>query len=230
MPKYLSSYQWLLATLTVFLASYCYGQDRPVRILYYKAPSGAPSNAHIYNGSELLGETKLPRHNFSETFVIPRGEVNLKFLPRAISAEEKFPRRAPTAKIPEAWQKVLLLVFPDEANSLMPIRIQAIDASDNAFGPGSVYIINFSEIGIAGTVGDKELKLKPKSVRIIKNPVPENGFYPAKLDAYIGTGEKPRRFIKQMWQHDDKTRQVLFIMPKPKPRYATYYCAPVEDF
>ena len=230
MPKFLCSYQWLLVTLISLLGALCYGQERPVRILYYQAPEGAPTEAFIYAGNDLLGETELPRANFSKTFKIPRGDLQLKFLPSPLVEREKMPKRAPSAKIPESWQKVLLLVFPNEKNPLIPIRVQAIDASDNVFGPGSVYIINFSEIGIAGTVGDKELKLKPKSVEVIKNPIPENGFYPARLNAYIGDGQKSRRFIKQMWQHSDTTRQVLFIMPKPAPRYATYYCAPVGDF
>ena len=230
MRKYFRLKSWLLALLLSLLGMYTYGQNRPVRILYHQAPAGAPSKAYIYSDLELLGETELPRANFSETFEIPRGEVLLKFIPNALTQQEKMPKRAPSANIPKTWQKILLLVFEDESNPMMPIRIQAVDASDNIFGPGCLYMMNFSKIGIAGKLGDKNLQLKPQSIKIIKNPIPQDGFYLAKLDAYIGAGHKPRRFIKQMWQHSHNTRQVLFIMPKPSPRYATYYCAPVENF
>jgi hypothetical protein len=121
-----------------------------------------------------------------------------------------------------------LLVFEDKKNSTMPIRVQAIDASDTVFGPGSIYMINFSDVGVAGTVGDKKLVLKPKDVKIVKNPVSENGYYPAKLDKYVVGEEKPQRFIRQMWGHDAEVRQVLFILPKPAPLHATYYCAPIQ--
>ncbi|MGJ8650352.1 MAG: hypothetical protein ACSHX4_08325 [Opitutaceae bacterium] len=230
MFKSLRLYQWPLVALMCLLASICNGQNRPVRILYYQAPSGAPTEANIYVGAAPLGKIDLPRSNFSGTFEIPRGDILLSFLPAPLGPQEKMPERAPAAKIPETWDKVLLLVFENDRNPIMPIRVQPINASDDVFGPGSIYMVNFSDIGIAGAIGDKELQLKPKSVKIIKDPIPQNGFYNAKLDAYIGKGEKPRRFIKQMWQHEQNTRQILFIFPRPAPRYATYYCAPVEGF
>ncbi|MGJ8652753.1 MAG: hypothetical protein ACSHX8_05730 [Opitutaceae bacterium] len=233
-PLYMSRYyfpkMWLLATVISFLVSLNYGQGRPVRILYYQSPADAPTEAFIYAGKELLTKTDLPRSNFSDTFEIPGGDIQLRFLSQAIGIEQKMPKRAPSATIPEAWQKVLLLVFENAENPILPVRVQAIDASDHVFGAGSVYFMNFSEVGIAGMVGDKQLKLRPKSINVIKNPISENGFYEAKLDAYVAKGEKPRRFIKQMWKHSDQTRMVLFILPKPAPRHVTYYCAPVDDF
>lgn len=230
MLKPLCLYRWLPLALTCLLASLCHGQNRPVRILYYQAPETAPTEANLYVGVESFGKVDLPRSNFSETFEIPRGDIELSFLPGPLGPRQKLPERAPVAKIPEAWEKVLILVFQNDRNPIMPIRVQPINASDDVFGPGSIYMINFSEIGIAGDLGDQKLQLKPKSVKVVKSPISQDGFYTAKLDAYVAVGEKPRRFIKQMWQHQSDTRQVLFILPKPAPRYATYYCAPVVGF
>lgn len=112
----------------------------------------------------------------------------------------------------------------------MPISIKAIDASDNVFGPGSIYIVNFSSIGIFGTVGDKELKLNPKSIQILKDPINENGYYPAKLYSIAKRGDEPRRFIRQMWNHSDSIRRVLLVMPKETSPYASYYSTPIRDF
>lgn len=140
------------------------------------------------------------------------------------------PKDAPSVKLPQGWHKALLLVFEDKSNPVMPIRIKGINASNDVFGPGSVYMMNFSELRIAGKVGDKDLDLKPKSFEIIKNPINKNGFYATKLFSAAKGDKKPRRFVKQMWQRDDDTRQVLFILPKPPPAFATYYCAPVRDF
>ncbi|MGJ8641916.1 MAG: hypothetical protein ACSHX9_00795 [Luteolibacter sp.] len=215
------------SAVVLFLATVCHAQ-RPVQILYFRAEADAPTKANLYIGESFVVETELPRGNFSETFDIPKGNVSLKFLPGLLEDGKKAPKAAPVVNISEKWQKVLLLVFENKKNSVMPIRVQAIDASDNVFGPGSVYMINFSEVAVAGTVGDKQLRLLPKDVKILKNPVSENGYYPTKLDKYVKGEEKPQRFIRQMWGHDAEVRQVLFILPKPAPLHATYYCAPIE--
>lgn len=222
-------FSFLLASVAVvFMATLCQAQKRPVQILYFRAAADAPTEANLYLGESLVAETELPRDNFSKTFEIPKGNLRLKFLAGLLEEGEKVPKAAPTVNISARWQKVLLLVFENKKNPVMPIRVQAIDASDSVFGPGSVYMINFSEVGVAGTVGDKKLRLNPKDVSILKNPVSENGYYPVKLDKYITGEKKPQRFVRQMWGHDDKIRQVLFILPKPAPLHATYYCAPIE--
>ena len=112
----------------------------------------------------------------------------------------------------------------------MPIRILKINASDNVFGPGSIYALNLSHNVIAGTLGDKKLQMKPESTTILENPVSANGFYAAKVYFARKEDKKPRPFIKQMWEHSNTTRQVLFIFSKPPPHYATYFCAEVRDF
>ncbi|MFC7338716.1 hypothetical protein ACFQY0_16090 [Haloferula chungangensis] len=204
--------------------------ERPVRILYFHAPVNAPKKASVYGAGKMLAETELPRDNFSESFEIPDGNLNLSFLPSALEEGAKPPKNAPSVAISENWSKVLLLVQEDKSNAAMPIKLMAIDASDNVFGPGSIYMMNLSTIRIGGTLGNKELDLKPRSVQIVKSPSAKDGYYPAILYAQIKKGEKPQRFIKQMWGHDDNIRKVLFVLPKPPPHYATYYSAPIRDF
>lgn len=234
--------------------TFCYGQvegiepsgkkknqGRPVKVMYYMAPRGAPVEAYVYAGATQVGVTELTRTNFSETFEIPKGgrigakgkaggPVKLSFLPSSLSEGEELPAGAPSVIIPKNWQKVLLLVFPNPKNSVMPIRFKAINASEDKFGAGSIYMLNYSDVGVFGTVGDKTLKLNPRSEKIIKDPINKNGTYPVKLESQVKGEKKPRRFIKQMWGHSDKMRSVLFIMPKPAPMHATYYNAPIRDF
>ncbi|MBK1854234.1 hypothetical protein JO972_04660 [Verrucomicrobiaceae bacterium 5K15] len=212
------------------LAQEAENKGRPVKLMYYLAPADAPSEAYLYAGGKQVAQTELTRTNFSETFKIPQGDLLLRFLSSPLAEGQRLPKRAPLVRIPEKWQKVLLLVFEDPKNRVMPIRIQAINASDRHFGLGSIYMMNFSEAGVVGSIGDKHLKLKPKSLKIVKNPVQKNGYYPVKLNAVIRGEKKPRRLVKQMWSHSDRIRNVLFIMPKPAPQHTTYYCAPIRDF
>lgn len=249
---------WLVILSSILLMTLCHGQSeviergdrkksqgRPVKIMYYMAPADAPEEAYIYAGAKQISLTELTRKNFSETFLIPKlggkgarrelasnvgGPVKLSFLPRLLNKGERVPVGAPSVLIPKGWDKVLLLVFPDTKNSVMPIRVKAINASDDKFGPGSIYMLNFSNLHIFGSVGDKKLNLKAKSEMILKNPINRNGMYPVILQALVKGVEKPRRFIKQMWSNSDNTRDVLFFIPRPAPMHATYYCAPVSDF
>ncbi|MGJ8641917.1 MAG: hypothetical protein ACSHX9_00800 [Luteolibacter sp.] len=222
------NYTSLLASALVLLqATVCHAQ-RPVQILYCQAGSDAPTEAYLYVGESLVVETELPRDNFSETFEISKGDIKLTFISSALEEGLTVPDGAPEVDISSEWKKVLLLVMEDNENATMPIRVKAIDASDKVFGLGSIYMCNLSEVEVAGTVGDKELVLKPGDVRVVKNPVRKAGSYPVKLDKQVADEKKPQRFIKQMWVHDEEVRQVLFILPKPAPQHATYYCAPIK--
>ncbi|MEP4079432.1 hypothetical protein [Haloferula sp.] len=227
MPKFRTISRWIFGTMICLLTGIAHA-ERPLRILYFQAPAGAPEKACIYSADSMVMETELPRHNFSENIIIPKGDVTLRFLPKQLDDGAEMPIGAPGVKIPSGWQKVLLLVAESKENSVLPIRLKAINASDSVFGPGSIYMMNLSKIRVGGTVGDKKLDLRPSSVEIIKNPISGNGFYPTKLFSVATQGARPQRFIKQMWKKDDATRQVLFILPKPAPQYATYYCAPIE--
>ncbi|BDS05909.1 hypothetical protein NT6N_09490 [Oceaniferula spumae] len=206
--------------------------DRPVRILYFQSPADSPEEAYLYAGPKMIGQTELPRYNFSKTFEIPnaKNKIRLTFLPKPLEEGQKIPRGAPSVIIPTQWQKVLLLVSENKNNSTMPIKVTAINASNNVFGPGSIYMMNLSQLRIGGTIGDQKIDLQPRTVKIVKNPSNTNGVYPTKLYSVHKPGDTPQRFIRQMWGHDNQERKVLFILPKPAPQHATYYCAPLRDF
>jgi len=219
----------------------CHGQDieeekkakkegRPVKIMYFQSPAGAPENTFIYAAGKSIAETDLPKHNFSDTFRIPDGDTQLNFLPEQKEFEQDILNAAPSVKIPKGWKKILLLVIEDKKNNVMPISVKAINASENEFGGGSIYFINLSKVGVFGKGGGKEIRLRPRSQKILKNPINKNGFYPTILKMAVPKEKDPRRFIKQMWGHDKAMRKVLFIIPKPAPLLATYYCAPIRDF
>jgi len=221
--------RWIVGAIFCLLTGISHA-ERPLRLLYFQAPADAPEDAFIFAGGKVVAETELPRHNFSNDIEIPKGDTVLHFLPQPLEEGSEVPQGAPRVKIPAGWQKVLLLIAADKGNSILPIRVKAINASDSAFGPGSIYMMNLSKIRVAGMVGDKKLDLRPNSIEILKNPISGNGFYPTKLYSVATSGAQPQRFIKQMWEKSDTTRQVLFILPKPAPQYATYYTAPVSDF
>lgn len=204
--------------------------ERVARIIYYGASKAAPKTAVFYDQSGASQVVELGRHHFSDSFEIPNGDIVLRFVPKQLSDDQPLPAAAPRLKIPKKWKKVLIIVSEDPENAVLPITLNAIDASDDVFGPGELLFINFSEIGIFGMVGDKKLLLKPQATALISNPTSKREDYYVQLDSVEGTIETRRWFLRQRWRHQPTQRYVAFVIPMPKPRVAKIYATPIRDF
>jgi hypothetical protein len=173
---------------------------------------------------------ELDKRNFSKSFDIGEGPIRMAFLPSLLAEGVEVPGSAPSVVIPEDWKKVLILAFEDASNAVMPIRLQAINASDNVFAPGGILIINFSELTVFGKLGDEKLVSRPSSVEFIKQPIPERGHYATSLYTYQSDSKKRRPLLKQRWQYNPGVRIITFITSAPPPRLVKLYSAPIPDF
>jgi hypothetical protein len=198
--------------------------------MYYGASKAAPKTAFSYDQSGASQAVKLGRHHFSDSFEIPSGDVVLKFVPKQLPDNQPVPETAPQLKIPKKWKKVLIMVSEDSGNAVLPIALNAIDASDNVFGPGELLFINFTDIGIFGVVGDKKLILKPNTSALISSPAQKREDYYVQLDSVESTIETRRWLLRQQWRHQPKQRYVVFVLPMPKPRVAKIYGTQIRDF
>lgn len=219
----------MMATASVHAA-------RAARILYYGASKTAPNTSFVYTGTgdaynlSKPQEVDLERHNFSKSFDLATGAIRLGFLPQELPKDGLFPDAAPSVNIPKSWSKVLILVFEDLDNPVMPIRLQAIDASEKVFGPGELLFINYSEASIFGLVGDKKLILKPQATVLVSEPAKEKGAYKVKLDSVTDSLDTRQWLLRQSWRHEPGVRRVVFVFPLPAPRVAKLYTAPIRDF
>jgi hypothetical protein len=214
----------------VLLTTSSVSAERVARIMYYGASKAAPKTAVAYDESGALQTLELGRHHFSDSFEIPSGDIVLKFVSKELPEGQPVPETAPQLKIPQKWKKVLIMVSEDSGNTVLPIALNAIDASDDVFGPGELLFINFSEIGVFGMVGDKKLLLKPKGTALISNPASKREDYYVQLDSVEGTIETRRWLLRQRWRHQPKQRYVAFVLPMPKPRVAKIYATPIRNF
>jgi hypothetical protein len=204
--------------------------ERLARVLYYGASSEAPQTAFVYQADSESQEVELGRHNFSESFEVSDKTDRLYFLPSVLPEDTPLPTGAPSVAIGEDWNKILILVFRDESNPIMPIRLRAINANDDAFGPGELYFVNFSEMTVFGLVGEKKIISKPRSIEVVSEPRQGRGRYILKLDAFKDSIEDRRRLIKQKCFFDPNARVVTFLVPLPYPRMVKLYSAPIYDF
>jgi hypothetical protein len=214
----------------VLLVSSSVSAERVARIMYYGASKAAPKTAFAYDENGGSQAVELNRHHFSDSFEIPSGDIVLQFVSKELSEDQLMPETAPRLKIPKEWKKVLIMVSEDLENAVFPISLNAIDASDDVFGPGEILFINFSEIGIFGMIGDKKLVLKPQATAVISNPASKREDYYVQLDSVEGTIDTRRWFLRQRWRHQPKQRYVAFVIPMPKPRVAKIYATPIRDF
>jgi hypothetical protein len=214
----------------VLLVSSSVSAERVARIMYYGASKAAPKTAFAYDENGGSQAVELNRHHFSDSFEIPSGDIVLQFVSKELSEDQLIPETAPRLKIPKEWKKVLIMVSEDLENAVFPITLNAIDASDDVFGPGEILFINFSEIGIFGMIGDKKLVLKPQATAVISNPASKREDYYVQLDSVEGTIDTRRWFLRQRWRHQPKQRYVAFVIPMPKPRVAKIYATPIRDF
>jgi hypothetical protein len=214
----------------VLLTTSSLSAERVARIMYYGASKAAPKTAFIYDQTGASQPVKLGRHHFSDSFEIPSGDIVLKFVSKELPDDQPVPETAPGLKIPKKWKKVLIMVSEDLENTVFPITLNAINASDDVFGPGELFFINFTDIGVFGLVGDKKLVLRPQATAVISNPASKREDYYVQLDSVESTIETRRWLLRQQWRHQPEQRFVYFVLPMPKPRVAKLYGTQIRDF
>ena len=223
---------WMFRILAVslFLVAAADG-ERMARILYYGAPKDAPKKAFVHQGGKKVQEVVLERNNFSESFELGAGALRLMLLPSETLEEGPDAKAAPFLKIPENWNKVLIVVSEDSSNEVLPIRLQGINANKDQFGPGELLFVNLSERHVFGMVGEKKLQLASKGKTLISNPKKERGEYHVELDSIKGEDKKSRRWmLRQTWRHQPAVRRLIFVLPLPPPRNLKLYSAPIRNF
>ncbi|MGJ8644289.1 MAG: hypothetical protein ACSHX9_12845 [Luteolibacter sp.] len=198
-------------------------------MLYFKAPKDAPEVAVVYQKGKEPVEVDLERNNFSRSFDLANGDILLRFLPSILAEDAEFPANAPSARVPEGWEKVLILAFQDPKNSVMPVKFKVINASAGKLGKGDRMFINFTENDVVGLVGKKRLALKANATAIVKNAAAPNEEYQVQLDRIDPVRKKRLTFIRQTWRQSATRRSLIFIYSPPGSTSVTYYNAPVRD-
>ncbi len=217
----------LLCSLT---ASMAFAANRVARVIYYGATEDAPETAYLHQEGQRAQEVELGRHNFSESFKLAADTERVSFLQSALPKGTPAPAGAPSVEIPADWNKVLIIVLEDKSNLTFPIQLKAINANEDVFGAGDTCFVNFSEMTVLGTVGDKDLVLKPTETIVISQPRVGRGNYLQKLNAYKDDPNRQRRLVQQKCQYDPSERMVTFMVPLAPPRMVRVYSAPIIDF
>jgi len=222
--------KFILLICFLQISSQSYAQ-RAARIIYYQPPKDAPSTAYLHQGENNRNQSiELSRYGFSPAFELEKGDLTLLFTPTAIEEGENPPTNAPQVKIPRNWQNIILFVSENKKNTLMPISVKAFNASDDEFAPGELLFINLSNVHVKGTLGERTLKIGPKSKKNIQAPIQEKGRYRIELDAFDMKTNTKVWLTRTVWKHIPEFKFVVLISEKPAPTYAKLYTAILRDF
>lgn len=199
----------LLATLPIS-AQEKKGEKRTCRILYLRAPSGAPTKLQLFDG-KTSQEVDLPRMNFSKPYILPPGPLNLRMLTQPVLLPEELPAGAPTAVVPADMRDCYLLVSADPGNAVAPVRLQVVDAGTSKFRTGQILWFNLSPHHVGGTVGSEKLKLKPQSRTVMNSPANKRERYPVDLAFVVNGDKRLHPLCETAWLHDPRSRMVAFV-------------------
>jgi len=185
-------------------------KSRMIRLLFLNAPPGAPQAAHLHDGRSSQ-EVKLPRMNLSPLYEVPSGPLNLRLLDKAVEDSKQIPAEAPAALIPESIGDVYLLCISDPANTVLPIRIDVVDAGKEKFRDGMMLWFNLTPHTVGGMLGKEKIQIKPHDRLFVNAPVDKEDSYPVIVLHMIKGDDQIYPICETRWMHDPKTRQLVFV-------------------
>jgi len=191
--------------------------SRTCRILFLKAPDGAPRALYLFDGIRTQ-EVELPRMNFSEVYQIAPGAVTLWLLPEPPAEPGKVNPGAPSVKVGAGLSDCYLLVASDPSNPVVPVRMSVVDAGSDHFKNGQMLWFNLSDKIVGGVLGKRRLSLEPNARAIVDAPASAREDYKVNLAFVIQGDEAIHPLCETKWRHDPLSRTVMFVIGEPGHR------------
>lgn len=208
----------ILRTLlaTVFLGGADASPERTCRILFLDRAVDAPKRLHLFDG-EKFQEVELPGVNLSPVYKLAQGVIRLKLLSTKVEDPEEVSPDAPSIEIPKDHTDFVLLILSDPDNRIAPVRMEAINLSDENFKIGRTLWMNRTDKAIQAKLGEQTLSLEPVSTMICDAPlsdkgVPTSGYYSATFTYQAERNGAFAPITEQQWWHDANSRHLGFIV------------------
>lgn len=163
--------------------------------------------------------------NRSKPFVIPNNEFSVPVSPPrgadplmvGKENEDAFQGLA-TITIPDAGDRFLVLLFPEEKNTL---RAVVIRADDPTFLPGHIMIFNIANQPLTAELGEEKFTFTPDSQTLFR-PTKKGDLANYQIRFYQEKEGKTKLFAASLWPYfDDKRVFVILYMDATSgsPRY-----------
>jgi hypothetical protein len=194
-----------------FLAT---AQDKPgkrtCRILFLNPPADAPKKVILFDGTTSQ-TVELPEMNFSDVYQIAGGETSIRLLQTPVVKAEEIPAAAPGSKVAESIEDFYLVLSSDPSNTVVPVKMQVIDAGSQKFRKGQMMWYNLSPYPVGGQLGSQKLAMKGQSRAIIDAPASGNEPFDVHLTYTLPDDPKFHPLCQTKWVHDPRSRMVMFV-------------------
>ena len=185
-------------------------QKRTCRIVFLAPPADAPKTLFLFDGVASQ-EVTMPEMNLSPTYKVPAGEAVLSLTPQAVAKGGKVPADAPNAKLPASYGDFYLVITPDPANTVAPVKLQIMDAGPEKFRKGQMIWYNLTPNTISGQLGSQKLELAGQARAIINDPAKANEPFDVNITYLITEDPVPHPISQTQWVHDTRSRMVMFV-------------------
>ena len=208
-------FRFIFRSSLLFLLMSQLSSAREIRTIFMGKGRDKPEQAVLFTGKENLKVT-LPGRNFSPDVEIPRGDLNLAVLPKALPEGEELPEGVQIVKIPEQWSRVILLFLPDPSNKVFPAHVLPVNASSGKLPPGHTLFHNFTDSPIYGKFSKTVVTVEPGKSAQMRPPIDEGGSYPVEINCRLPGEDKTTAIVRSSWHHSSKSRKIVFIVPSAK--------------
>lgn len=205
--------------LLLLLASILSAQEsmRTCRIVFLNAPQQAPSKYYLFDG-QTSQEVTLPRLSFSPVYKLRPGDIKLWLLTSPVGKPEEIPPGSPSVMVGAATMDLYLLITNDPANSVLPLRMQVVNANYDKIRLGEMLWINLTAKHLAGNIGRSSLKLAPNVSTLVKEPASTPGDYPVEIYFRVADDDRTHPLVESQWRHDPRSRCVVFVYDEGRRR------------
>lgn len=201
------------------MASILSAQDdgHTCRILFLNAPPQAPGKYYLFDG-ENSQEVTLPRLSFSPVYKLRPGDIKIWLLTSPVGKPEEVPPGAPSVMVNASTKDFYLLVAPDPANSVLPLRMHTVNANYDKIRLGEMLWINLTPKQLAGKIGRSSLNLGPNDSALVREPASSPGDYPVEIYFRVPDDDRTHPLIESQWRHDPRSRCVVFVYDEGRRR------------
>ncbi len=146
------------------------------------------------------------------------GDIKVWLLTSPVGKPEEVPKGAPSAIIPAGSQDFYLLMSRDPSNTVVPLRMQVVNANYDKIGRGEMLWFNLTSKHLAGNIGRSSLELPAKKSALVKAPALGRGGYPIEIYFRVPNDERTHPLIESQWRHDPRSRSIVFVFDEGKRR------------
>ena len=209
----------LIAAIVLLTPLVSKGQDRVIRVIYFKAPAEAPRKVFAHTSAGVV-EVPLPRLHFSNSIELPPGELVIRFSERETLPPETPADQTVNLKLSANEKELLLFVYPDPGQKNVGLAIQKLSVSK--LPPGEMMWINTTNFTVGGKVGSKTAVVRPGEIKQIGAPADKDDLnYDVELQ-FMAKGSKSQQYLFDgNWGYTPNARLIAMITAETggmKPR------------